>query len=349
MAKQDNTNILGLPKDAYQGRPTTLCPGCGHNTISQQITQTAWELGLPQYKILKMSGIGCSSKSPAYFLGGSHGFNALHGRMPSVVTGALTANRDMMCVAVSGDGDSGSIGMGQFKHVMRRNVPFVYIIENNGVYGLTKGQFSATADEGLKSKYYGQNPLPPIDLALEAVVGGATFVARSFSGDKKQVQSLLEAALAHPGTAILDIISPCVTFNNAPDSSKSFPFGVKNQISLHEIQVLAPDYVDAKEEVLVDEVPEDEVIEVDMHNGTYIRLKRLSEHEHDPRSKAQAINVLEQAQREGLFLTGLIYYEEPRPTLVETDNLAKTPLVHLPEEQNRPTKEQLDQLMQSLM
>ncbi len=348
MARKTEVNKIGATKDDYQGRPTTLCPGCGHNSISNQIVQTAFELDMPQHKILKMSGIGCSSKSPAYFLGQSHGFNALHGRMPSVVTGALMGNRSLKCIAVSGDGDSGSIGLGQFKHVIRRNVPFVYIIENNGVYGLTKGQFSATAEEGLELKYYGRNELPPIDLALEAVVGGATFVARSFSGDKDQVQSLLEAALNHPGTAVLDIISPCVTFNNDPQSQKSFPYGVKNQIPLHEIQMVAPDYVAGQEEIVVENVPEDEVIEVDMHNGTFIRLKKLNK-DHDPRSKAQAIGVLEEAQREGLFLTGLLYYEEPRPTLAEINDLVEEPLSALTEAQCRPTKEQLDSVMASFM
>jgi len=348
MARKPEVNKIGATKDDYQGRPTTLCPGCGHNSISNQIVQTTFELDMPQHKILKMSGIGCSSKSPAYFLGQSHGFNALHGRMPSVVTGALMGNRSMKAIAVSGDGDTGSIGMGQFKHVIRRNVPFVYIIENNGVYGLTKGQFSATAEEGLQLKYYGRNELPPIDLALEAVVGGATFVARSFSGDKDQVQSLLTAAMNHQGTAVLDIISPCVTFNNDPQSHKSFPYGVKNEIPLHEIQMVAPDYVDAKEEIMVEDVPEDEIIEVDMHNGTFIRLKKLNK-DHDPRSKAQAIGVLEEAQREGLFLTGLLYYEEPRPTLAELNHLVEAPLSSLQDAESRPSKEKLDAVMASFM
>lgn len=346
MAKNNDVNQIGVTKEAYQGRTTTLCPGCGHNSISNQIVQTAFELNLPQHKILKMSGIGCSSKSPAYFLGQSHGFNALHGRMPSVVTGALMANHTMKAIAVSGDGDSGSIGFGQFKHVIRRNVPFVYIIENNGVYGLTKGQFSATAEEGLTLKHYGRNELPPIDLALEAIIGGATFVARSFSGDKDQVQSLLTAALNHEGTAVLDIISPCVTFNNAPDSHKSFPYGVKNNIKLHEIQMVAPDFVAGQEEIVVENVPEDEIIEVDMHNGSYIRLKKLNK-DHDPRSKAQAITVLEEAQREGLFLTGLLYYEEPRPTLAALNKLGDEALSALNEEQSRPTRDQLDEVMKA--
>jgi 2-oxoglutarate ferredoxin oxidoreductase subunit beta len=348
MARQAEVNKLGLTKDDYQGRPTTLCPGCGHNSISNQIIQTAYDLSIPQHKILKMSGIGCSSKSPAYFLGRSHGFNALHGRMPSVVTGALMANQEMKCIAVSGDGDSGSIGLGQFKHAIRRNVPFVYIIENNGVYGLTKGQFSATAEEGLQLKYYGRNDLPPIDLAMEAIISGATFVARSFSGDKNQVQALLEAALAHRGTAVLDIISPCVTFNNADDSKKSFPYGVKNQISLHEIRVMAPDYVQGREEIVIAEQPADEVIEVEMHDGSYVRLKKLGK-DYDPRSKAQAIALLEESQREDLFLTGLLYYEEPRATLADIEQVVDKPLSHLSEAESRPAKAKLDEIMRQFM
>jgi len=304
----------------------------------------AYDMGIEQHKIIKMSGIGCSSKTPAYFLGRSHGFNALHGRMPSVTTGALMANRELMCVAVSGDGDTGSIGMGQFKHVIRRNVPFVYIIENNGVYGLTKGQFSATADEGQYLKYYGQNDLPAIDLALEAIIAGATFVARSFSGDAKQVQTLLQAAIRHPGTAILDIVSPCVTFNNADTSTKSYGYGKENEIPLHEIQLVAPDYVDAKEEITVEDYDDNEIIEVNMHDGTFIRLKKIGR-DHDPRSRQQAITILEQAQREQLFLTGLLYYEEPRPTLADHENLVETGLANLPNEKLRPSKDALDKVM----
>ncbi len=348
MARTDRSNALGLDRKAYGGRKSTLCPGCGHDSISNQIITMAYELGIEQHKMIKMSGIGCSSKTPAYFLGQSHGFNAVHGRMPSVVTGALMANRELACVAVSGDGDTGSIGMGQFKHVIRRNVPFVYIIENNGVYGLTKGQFSATADEGQFLKYYGKNEMPPIDLALEAVVAGATFVARSFSGDAKQVQTLLQAAIRHPGTAILDIVSPCVTFNNAETSTKSYPYGIDNEIPLHEIEILAPDYVEEKEEIEVGDYEAGEIINVEMHDGTFIRLKKL-DRDHDPRNRRQALDVLEQATREQLFLTGLIYYEEPRPTLADNENLVAESLAGLPNDLIRPSKESLDKLMRSLM
>src|SRR6187549_408734 len=215
------TNSLGLEREDYKGSKSTLCPGCGHDSISNQIISMAYDLGINQHNVIKMSGIGCSSKTPAYFMGRGHSFNSVHGRMPSVTTGAMLANRSLTAIAVSGHGDTGSIGLGQFKHLVRRNVPMVYIIENNGVYGLTKGQFSATSDAGQTLKYYGKNELPAIDLALEAIIGGATFVARSFSGDAKQAQTLLKAAMSHQGTAVLDIISPCVTFNNAPDANKS--------------------------------------------------------------------------------------------------------------------------------
>ena len=340
------TNHLGLSRSEYKGQPSTLCPGCGHDSISNQLISMAYELGLEQRNIIKISGIGCSSKTPAYFLGGSHGFNVLHGRMPSVVTGALLANKSLSCVAVSGDGDSGSIGMGQFKHVIRRNVPFVYIIENNGVYGLTKGQFSATADEGQILKYYGKNEMPPIDLALEAVIAGATFVARSFSGDARQVQALLQAAIRHSGTAVLDIISPCVTFNNAETSTKSYPYGKAHEIPLHEIQILAPDYVDAREEIEIGDYAD--VIDVEMHDGSFIRLKKL-DNDHDPRNRRMAIDVLERSMREQIFSTGLIYYEEPRPTLADMEQLVEMPLARLDSESLRPSKRALDQVMSGLM
>lgn len=340
------TNHLGLSRSEYKGQPSTLCPGCGHDSISNQLISMAYELGLEQHNIIKVSGIGCSSKTPAYFLGGSHGFNVLHGRMPSVVTGALLANKSLSCVAVSGDGDSGSIGMGQFKHVIRRNVPFVYIIENNGVYGLTKGQFSATADEGQILKYYGKNEMPPIDLALEAVIAGATFVARSFSGDARQVQALLQAAVRHSGTAVLDIISPCVTFNNAETSTKSYPYGKAHEIPLHEIQILAPDYVDDREEIEIGDYAD--VIDVEMHDGSFIRLKKL-DNDHDPRNRRMAIDVLERSMREQIFSTGLIYYEEPRPTLADTEQLVEKPLARLDSDGLRPSKRALDQVMSRLM
>ena len=342
-ARRTRVNELGLERSAYRGGESTLCPGCGHDSISNQIISSAYDLGLEQHQIIKLSGIGCSSKTPAYFLGRSHGFNAIHGRMPSVATGALLANHSLVAIAVSGDGDTGSIGLGQYKHLIRRNLPLVYVIENNGVYGLTKGQFSATADEGQFLKYYGKNELPPIDLCLEAIIGGASFVARSFSGDAKQVQTLLKAAIAHRGTAILDIISPCVTFNNAPDSTKSYSFGKENEIPLHEIDYY-PDHVVAREEITIDGQEPGEIIIVEMHDGSQIRIKQV-DRDYDPRQRRQALQLLEEAQREQLFLTGLLYYEEPRPLLSETLNLSATPLSQLNERQSRPTAAQLQQTL----
>ena len=342
------TNALGLERNDYKGGKSTLCPGCGHDSISNQIISIAYELGLEQHNVIKMSGIGCSSKTPAYFLGRSHAFNAIHGRMPSVVTGATTVNQDLVALAVSGDGDSGSIGLGQFKHLVRRNVPMVYIIENNGVYGLTKGQFSATADEGQFLRYYGKNDLPPIDLALEAIISNCTFVGRSFSGDPSQVQSLLKAAIAHKGTAVLDIISPCVTFNNAPDSTKSYPYGKENEIPLHEIDWFAPDFIEEREEIQIDEYAEGEAIQVKMHDGSHILLKKTDK-DYDPRNRFEAIKLLEEAQRDHIFVTGLLYYEEPRMTLAETENLIDESLVHLPNDKLRPSAEALDSVMQNLM
>jgi 2-oxoglutarate/2-oxoacid ferredoxin oxidoreductase subunit beta len=343
-SRSKNTNTLGLNREDYKGKKSTLCPGCGHDSISNQITSMAYDSGVEQHRLIKFSGIGCSSKTPAYFLGRSHGFNALHGRMPSVATGALMGNHELMAIAVSGDGDTGSIGMGQFKHAVRRNVPFVYVIENNGVYGLTKGQFSATADEGQFLKYYGKNHFPAIDLALEAIIAGATFVARSFSGNAKQVQALLSAALKHKGIAVLDIISPCVTFNNDATSTKSYDYGKANEIALHEIQLLAPDYVEGKAEITIEDPEAGKIIEVDMHDGTVVRLKSVSQ-DHDPRSRLQAITILEQAQRENLFMTGLIYYEEPRMTLAESENLVDQGLATLPDVKIRPDAAALDKII----
>src|SRR5574341_1454095 len=244
-------NALGLERSTYAGGSSTLCKGCGHDSIGNQIISVAHELSLEQHSIVKFSGIGCSSKSPAYFLGRSHGFNGLHGRMPSVATGVAVVNPGLAGIGISGDGDTGSIGLGQFKHLVRRNVRMVYVVENNGVYGLTKGQFSATADKGQLLKYAGRNELPPIDICIEALAANATFVARSFAGDPKQVRELLKAALSHNGTAVLDIISPCVTFNNGDESTKSYSYGKARQEILQEIS-----FVPYAEEIVVDYDPE---------------------------------------------------------------------------------------------
>lgn len=339
--KPQRTNTIGLEKADYRGRPSTLCAGCGHDSISSQIMAVAFDLSLKPHQVIKMSGIGCSSKSPAYFLSRSHGFNALHGRMPSVTTGATLANRSLLAVGVSGDGDTGSIGIGQYKHMLRRNVPMVYIIENNGVYGLTKGQFSATADAGQQLKYAGLNELPPIDLCMEALVGGCGFIARSFAGDAKQVREILKAALNYHGTAVVDIISPCVTFNNSEDSTKSYPYGKAHEEQIHDIT-----FVPRREEITVDYEP-GTVKEVELHDGSVIQLRKLDE-EYDPTDRLTAFKLLEETERNREFVTGLIYVDEKRPSLPETERLPQTPLVQLGEDVLRPSRESLQKVMASM-
>jgi 2-oxoglutarate ferredoxin oxidoreductase subunit beta len=323
-----------LVKTDYKGLESTLCSGCGHDSISSQIITACYEVGVRPEGLIKLSGIGCSSKSPAYFMGRAFGFNALHGRMPSVATGALIANHTLQAIGVSGDGDTGSIGMGQFKHLLRRNVRMVYIIENNGVYGLTKGQFSATADVGQELKYAGRNEFLPIDLCLEALVSGCGYVARSFAGDPKQVVPLIKGALSHRGTAILDIISPCVTFNNKDDSTKSYAWG-----KAHDERVNDFTYVPPQEEITVDYAP-GEVKEVSLHDGSKILLKKL-DGTHDPTDRLAAIRLLEEAREKQLFITGLIYVNSDRPALAEHEQLADVPLARLSESHLRPPKETL--------
>src|SRR4026207_1146471 len=258
-----NVNLAGLAKNDYRGNPSTLCQGCGHNSISNQIISAMYEMSIVPENVIKFSGIGCSSKSPTYFMNRSFGFNSLHGRMPSIATGALFGDTTLKGVAVSGDGDTASIGMGQFKHVVRRNVNMVYIVENNGVYGLTKGQFSATAEMGLSLKKQGANQYMPVDICMEALASNATFIARSFAGNPKQVKELLKAAMAHKGIAVLDIISPCVTFNNNEDSHYSYPWGKEHEAPLHDITYIPP----RDEIMLEEELKEGEVREVTMHDG----------------------------------------------------------------------------------
>ena len=336
-------NEVGLERNDYKGGNSTLCQGCGHNSISNQIISVAYEMSINPHTVIKMSGIGCSSKSPAYFLNRSHGFNSLHGRMPAMTTGAVTANRDLVAIGVSGDGDTGSIGLGQFKHMVRRNVPVVYIVENNGVYGLTKGQFSATADIGQELKYAGVNELPPIDICLEALAADASFVARSFAGDAKQVRELLKAALSHRGTAVLDIISPCVTFNNHETSTKSYPYGKSHQEPLQDITYI-PEY-----EPIVIEDHEPGVIQpVELHDGSHLMLKKLDPEKHDPTDKLAAFHLLEEARLNEQFITGLIFVDEDRKSLHETSHMIRTPLVHLTDEQIRPGRDVLDNILEHL-
>lgn len=335
-------NSIGLSREDYKGRPSTLCQGCGHNSISSQIIAVAYEIGLDPNKIIKLSGIGCSSKSPTYFLGMSHGFNGLHGRMPSLATGALLTNHHLHGIGVSGDGDSASIGMGQFKHVMRRNIRMVYIVENNGVYGLTKGQFSATADQGQELKYAGVNELPPADLCMEALIAGCGFVARSFSGDPKQVQELLKAALSFNGLAMLDIISPCVAFNNEPDSTKSYTYGKDHEAPLHDIN-----WIPERDEILIDDYEPGARRDVQLHDGSWIRLNKL-EQDYDPTDKLGALHRLQWAQQQHEFITGLIYIDPARPTFAQLNKLGETPLAQMGVDKLRPSAERLNRLMDSL-
>lgn len=331
-------NLVGLTKADYKGAPSTLCQGCGHNGIAAQIVAACYEMNLIPEKVVKFSGIGCSSKSPTYFLGRSFSFNGLHGRMPSLALGALFADRTLEAIGLSGDGDTASIGLGQFKHLVRRNVPMVYIVENNGVYGLTKGQFSATAEKGLYLKKQGTNPFLPIDIAMEALVSGATFVARSFAGDPKQVKELIKAAIAHDGIAVIDIISPCVTFHNHENSFHSYSFGKVHEEPLHEISLVL-----AREEITVDDFETGTVREVTMHDGSTVVLKKL-ENEYDPTNKWQALRTLEEAANNNWLLTGLLYVETNAPTLFDKYNLPETPLNRIPADKLRPSRASLEKI-----
>ena len=332
-------NLAGLSKNDYRGNPTTLCQGCGHNSIASQIIAALYEMNVVPENIIKFSGIGCSSKSPTYFLNRSFGFNGLHGRMPAVATGALFADHRLKGVGVSGDGDTASIGMGQFKHVMRRNVNMVYIIENNGVYGLTKGQFSATAEKGLELKKQGANQYMPVDICMEAIASNATFVARSFAGNPKQVKELLKAALAHSGIAVLDIISPCVTFNNEDNAYHSYAWGKDHEEPLHDITYIAP----RNEIVLEREMEEGEIREVNMHDGSVVILKSL-EKGYDPTNRFEALRVIEEAQRNNWLITGLLYVDTSKPSLTETYHLTDVPLNRLTEADLRPTPAMMDKV-----
>src|SRR4051795_4863359 len=278
-------NRLGLKALDYQGGKSTLCAGCGHDAVSNQIVRAFYEMNVKPEKVAKFSGIGCSSKSPAYFLGLSHGFNSVHGRMPAVATGAMLANRNLLGIGVTGDGDTASIGLGQFMHLVRRNIPMIYVIENNGVYGLTKGQFSATADIGSTLKTGTANELPPFDCCALALEWGATFVARSFSGDKKQLQAMLKAAIAHNGLTVIDVISPCVTFNDHVGSTKSYSYMKEHEEMLHEL-----DFVPHYEDISV-EIPEGQVMDVQMHDGSHLRIRKLHR-EYDPTDRMGAAALL---------------------------------------------------------
>jgi 2-oxoglutarate/2-oxoacid ferredoxin oxidoreductase subunit beta len=335
------TNRLGLQVIDYRGGKTTLCAGCGHNAISERVIDAMYEMGVQPERVIKLSGIGCSSKTPAYFVSRAHSFNSLHGRMPSVATGAVLANRDMLSLGVSGDGDSASIGMGQFVHLMRRNLPIIYIIEDNGVYGLTKGQFSATADLGSKQKSGVINDLPAIDTCALAIQMGATFVARSFSGDKKQLLTMLKAAIAHRGTSMLDVISPCVTFNDHEGSTKSYKY-----VQDHEEPISEAGFVPHFEDIAVEYDP-GTTFDVKMHDGSRLRLRKLHE-DYDPTNRMNAVRHLMEAHEKGEVLTGVFYVDTQKPNFVELLHMTETPLAHLPEAAVRPPKKVLDEVMESL-
>lgn len=335
------TNRLGLSFADYQGGKSTLCLGCGHDAITGQITRAFYEMGVEPHNVVKLSGIGCSSKTPAYFLSRAHGFNAVHGRMPAVATGAVLANKHLKAIGVSGDGDTASIGMGQFVHMVRRNIPIIYIIEDNGVYGLTKGQFSATADVGSTLKTGVANDLPPIDLCSLAIELGCGYVARSFSGDMKQMVPLLEGAIAHQGTAVIDVISPCVTFNNHEGSTKSYDYAKKNEEPIHEVG-----FVPAYENISVDYEP-GSMTEVRLHDGSMITLKKL-DRDYDPSNKEQALTTLLRAHANHQFLTGLIYAEPQKQDFLTSLDLIDEPLATLPTSKVRPPREALEKIVESL-
>ncbi|MBX5497041.1 MAG: 2-oxoacid:ferredoxin oxidoreductase subunit beta [Bryobacteraceae bacterium] len=334
-------NRIGLEVLHYKGSKTTLCAGCGHNAISERIVECFYEMGIEPWSVAKFSGIGCSSKSPAYFLGMAHGFNAVHGRAPAVATGALLANRNLLGIVVSGDGDTVSIGLGQFMHMLRRNVPLIYIIENNGVYGLTKGQFSATADLGSKLKTGVVNDLPPVDVCLAGIELGATLVARSFSGDKRQLQSILKTCIAHNGLSVVDVISPCVAFNDHEGSTKSYSYMKDHEEPLHEI-----DFIPHFEEIQV-EIPEGGTRDVRLHDGSVLRLRKL-DRDYDPTNKLEAVRMLHESQKTGEVLTGILYVDSGRDNFLEILNMVDEPLATLPEARVRPSREALDQIMEEL-
>jgi 2-oxoglutarate/2-oxoacid ferredoxin oxidoreductase subunit beta len=334
-------NRIGLSVLEYKGGKTTLCAGCGHNAISERIVDAMYEMGVKPERVAKISGIGCSSKSPAYFMSRSHSFNSVHGRMPSVATGAMLANRNLLALGVSGDGDSASIGIGQFVHLMRRNLPMIYIIEDNGVYGLTKGQFSATADLGSKLKTGVVNDLPAIDTCALAIELGATFVGRSFSGDKKQLHSMLKAAIAHKGTVMLDVISPCVTFNDHDGSTKSYKYMKDHEEPLQDIN-----FVPHFEEIDV-EYDAGTTIEVTMHDGSRLRLRKLEEG-YDPTRRIDAIHRLLEAHEKQEVLTGVFYVDPKAPSFLDLLNMTDQPLATLPESVTRPSREVLEQCMEEL-
>ena len=334
-------NKVGYTRRDYEGRISTLCAGCGHDSISAAIIQACWELDIEPHRVAKLSGIGCSSKTPDYFLGASHGFNTVHGRMPSVLTGANLANRELLYLGVSGDGDSASIGLGQFANAMRRGVRMAYIVENNGVYGLTKGQFSATADRGSKSKKGVINSDNPIDLVGLALQLGATYVARGFSGDKEQLVPLIKGAIGHGGAAFIDVISPCVAFNNHGGSTKSYDY-----VRQHNEAVSRIDFMPERSEITTQYAP-GAVVEVEQHDGTILRLRKLDE-AYDITKRYEALSYMHEHHERGEIVTGLLYLDPLALDLHAAMNTTHRPLNELGPSELCPGKSALDKLNASL-
>ncbi len=333
-------NALGLTRRDYEGSMSTLCAGCGHDSITAAIIRAFWELDIAPHRVAKLSGIGCSSKTPTYFLREAHGFNAVHGRMPSIATGAYAANRDLIFIGVSGDGDSLSIGLGQFCHGIRRNTNILYVLENNGVYGLTKGQFSASADIGSKAKRGEPNLQAPIDPVLTALTLGCTFVARSFSGDKDQLVPILKAGIAHRGFAFVDVISPCVTFNDHEGSTKSYTYTRE-----HAHEVVRADFVPPRTEITV-AYSQGDVVPVTLHDGSVVRLRKVAE-DFNPTNRDAVYAYVRERQSMGEVATGLLFVAEDAPDMLEIDDVTDTPLVDLPFEALCPGNAALQQLMAS--
>ncbi len=333
------TNEIGLTRRDYEGAITTLCAGCGHDSITAAVIQAFWELSIAPHRVAKLSGIGCSSKTPAYFLREAHGFNSVHGRMPALATGANAANGDLIYIGVSGDGDSLSIGLGQMCHAIRRNVNLLYILENNGVYGLTKGQFSASADPGSLSKKGEPNTMEAIDGCLLSLALGATFVARSFSGDKGQLVPILKTGLAHRGFAFVDVISPCVTFNDHEGSTKSYAYTRE-----HQVQVVQADFVPPREEITTEYDP-GTVRNVMLHDGGWVRLRKVAE-DYDPTDRDRAYGYIRERQKAGEVVTGLLYISPDSKDLHDQSETIAAPLVHLPYEQLCPGRAELENLQQ---
>lgn len=333
-------NRLGLDSSAYRGGKTTLCAGCGHNAITERLVEAYFEMGVEPTSVIKLSGIGCSSKSPAYFISGAHGFNSVHGRMPSVATGAVVANRVVKAIGISGDGDTGAIGIGQFMHLMRRNLPMIYIVEDNGCYGLTKGQFSPMADLGSKLKNGVINDLPPIDICALAIELGATFVARSFSGDPKQLKAILKAAIAHRGTCMIDVISPCVTFNDHEGSTRSYAY-----VKEHDEPIVEVGFVPFFEDITAEYNP-GTTTAVTMHDGSKVFLTKIAE-DYAPTDKLGAARLLHETAMRGELATGLLYVEPDKQDFLDLLGMVDQPLSTLTQAQTRPGPEVLDRIMES--